>query len=181
CTEVDRLMAGIDRLSDVLREQHRRDLVLIEVERRQQATRRTTLSNMAYELEHATAAGMQSIVKASLALRAKADEMRTALAAVRTASDEAAHAAASSRAMNDRSSIFSEQIIAAIAAITEQVERGTNASRNAVERAAGSREIIQALAAAADDIGEIVGRIKAIPRQTHPLPPKPTHHAAPPP
>jgi chromosome segregation ATPase len=93
--------------------------------------------------------------------------MRSALAAVRTASDEAAHAAASSRAMNDQSTIFSEEIIAAIAAITEQVERGTTASRNAVERAAGSREIIQALAAAADDIGEIVGVINAIASQTN--------------
>src|SRR5262249_48918862 len=120
-TEVERLMTGIERLADILREQHRRDLVLIEVERRQQAARRTNLSNMAHELEHAPAAGMQSIVKASLALRAKADEMRTALAAVRTASDEAADAAASSRAMNDQSTIFSEQIIAAIGAITEQV------------------------------------------------------------
>ncbi len=166
-TEVDRLMAGIDRLADILREQHRRDLVLIDVERKQQSARRTNLSNMAHELEHATAAGMQSIVKASLALRAKADEMRTALASVRTASDEAARAAASSRAMNEQSTKFSAQIIAAIAAITEQVERGSAASRNAVERASGSRDIIQALATAADDIGEIVGVINAVASQTN--------------
>jgi methyl-accepting chemotaxis protein len=166
-TELDRLLAGTDRLADIMKEQNRRDVVLIEVERRQHAARRINLSTMAHDLENATAAGMQSIVQASLALRAKADEMRTALASVRTASDDAARAAASSRAMNDQSTKFSEQIIAAIASITEQVERGAAASRNAVERASSSRDIIQALATAADDIGEIVGVINAVASQTN--------------
>ena len=62
---------------------------------------------------------------------------------------------------------FSEQIIAAIGAIADQVERGSAASREAVERAAGSRDIINALASAADDIGEIVGVIDAIASQTN--------------
>src|SRR5207253_3237603 len=46
-TEIDRLLAGIDRLADLLREQHRRDVVLIDVDRKRQSARRTNLSNMA--------------------------------------------------------------------------------------------------------------------------------------
>ena len=166
-TEIERLLASIDRVADLLHEQHRRDLVLIDVDRKRQSNRRKILIDMASELECATDAGMGSIVQASYTLRAKADEMRTALDSVRAASDETALAAASSRNLNDQSSRFSEQIIAAIAAISEQVERGSAASEAAVARATGSRESIQALATAADDIGEIVGVINAIASQTN--------------
>ena len=98
---------------------------------------------------------------------AKADEMRSALETVRAASDETALAAEGSRTMNTEATRLSEQIIAAIGAIADQVERGSTASREAVERAAGSRDIINALASAADDIGEIVGVIDAIASQTN--------------
>ena len=165
--EIDRLMAGIDRLADIVREQHRRDLVLIEVDRKRQSARRTNLSNMANELERTTEAGMHSIAEGSFALRAKADDMRTDLEIVRDASDETARAAASSRAMNHDATRYSEQIIVAISAIAEQVGRGSVASRDAVHRAHNAREIISALAAAADDIGEIVGVINAISNQTN--------------
>ena len=166
-TEIDRLLVSIDRLADLLREQHRRDLILIDIDRKRQSVRRKALTDMASELEHATETGMQSIVQASHALRAKADEMRSALDSVRKASDETALAAQGSRNLNDQSTRFSEQIFAAIGAISEQVERGAIASRAAVERAAGSRESIQALTNAADDIGEIVGVINAIASQTN--------------
>ncbi len=166
-TEIGRLLAGIDRLADLLREQHRRDVVLIDVDRKRQSARRTNLSNMASELEQATEAGMHSIVQASIGLRAKADEMRSALEMVRAASDETARAAASSRATNDQAAQFSDQIISAIGAVAAQVERGSAASQDAVQRATNSRDIINALAAAADDIGEIVGVINAVANQTN--------------
>jgi methyl-accepting chemotaxis protein len=166
-TEYDRVMAGIDQLADILRERHRRDLVLIDVDRKGQSVRRIRLSNMASELEGATDCGMHAIVQASLGLRAKAEEVRTALEMVRTASDDAARAAAGSRAMNVEATKFGEQIIAAIGAIAVQVERGSVASRDVVQRASSSRDIIKALAAAADDIGEIVGVINAVASQTN--------------
>jgi methyl-accepting chemotaxis protein len=166
-TEIERLLSGIDQLADILSEQHRRDLALIEVDRQRQAARRTTLSNMASELEHATEAGMHSIVGAALAVRAKAEEMRNALDLVRGASDEAARAAENSRTMNGEATDLSDQIIAAIAAISEQVARGSAASTAAVARATASRDIINALAAAANDIGTIVGVINGIAEQTN--------------
>jgi methyl-accepting chemotaxis protein len=165
--EVERLLAAVDRLADLLKEKHRGDLVLIDHERKRQADRRVNLGNMARELEEATEFGMHSIVDASQALTAKADEMRAALDTIRAASGETARAAEGSRNMNAQASQFSEQIIAAIAAIADQVERGSAASREAVERAAHSREIMNALASAADDIGEIVGVIDTIASQTN--------------
>lgn len=165
--ETERLLDGIDRLADMLREQHRRDLVLIDVDRKRQTDRRTTLTNMASELEQATEAGMRSIVEASLALRAKANEMRTALEMMRSASDQTATAAEGSRATNTQATQFFEQIATAIGAIAKQVEHGSSVGRDAVTRATHSRDSINALAAAADDIGEIVGVINAIAEQTN--------------
>jgi methyl-accepting chemotaxis protein len=165
--EVERLHAEIDQLADLLRDRHRRDLVLIDFERKHHAIRRETLKNMARELDDATEIGMHSIVDASAALKEKSEQMRAALDTVRVASDETAHAAESSRRMNAQATEFSEQIIAAIAAIADQVDRGAAASREAVERAAHSRDIMNALASAADDIGEIVGVIDTIANQTN--------------
>lgn len=166
-SEIDRLNAAVEQIADLLREQHRRDLVLLDVDRKRQAERRTGLMTMAHELEEATEFGMRTIVDAALALRGKADEMRSALETVRDASDATARAAEGSRNLNDQASRLSEQIVAAISDIADQIERSTAASREAVERAAGSRDIIQALASAADDIGEIVGVIDTIASQTN--------------
>ena len=160
-------MVGIDQLSDILREQHRRDLVLIDVDRRLQADRRANLSNMASELEQATEVGMHSIVQGSFALLAQANEMRTALEMVRTAPTTPPARRKARARMNDQATHFAEQVIAAIGSIAEQVERGSAASHDAVQRADGSRDIIKALAAAADDIGEIIGVINAVAAQTN--------------
>jgi methyl-accepting chemotaxis protein len=166
-SEIERLLVGVDQLADILREQQRRDIVLIDLDRKLQANRRANLSNMTSELDHATEAGMHAIVGASLELRAKANDMHTALEMVRTASDDTARAAQSSHTMNTEATKYSEQVIAAIGSIAEQVRRGSAASQNAVERATSSRDIINALAAAADDIGEIVGVINAVAEQTN--------------
>jgi methyl-accepting chemotaxis protein len=165
--EIDRLMGGIDRLAEILREQHRRDLVLIEADRKRRSDRRANLSSMAREIEDATEGGMRLIVEGSFALRAKADDMRTTLETVRAASDETARAAESSRTLNCEASGFSDRFITAIGAIAEQAGRGSAASRDAVRRANNAREIINALAVAADDIGEIVGVISSIAAQTN--------------
>src|SRR5712691_11103472 len=86
-TEIDRLLARVDQLSELLREQNRRDLAVIDADRRRQSDRRGNLTNMANQIENATECGMRAIVDGSLALRAKADVMRTASEATCTASN----------------------------------------------------------------------------------------------
>jgi methyl-accepting chemotaxis protein len=165
--EIERLLAEVDQLADLLRDRHRRDLVLVDFDRKRQTDRRKNLKNMEREIDDATGIGMHTIIEAAAVLRTKSEEMRGALENVRTASDETARAAESSRSMNAQTTQFSEQIIAAIAAIADQVERGSLVSREAVERVAHSRDIMNALTSAADDIGEIVGVIDAIASQTN--------------
>ena len=165
--EVGQLLAALDRLAEILRERQRRDSILLGLDRQRQAGRREGLLTMASDLESATETGMQSIVEGSFALRAKADDMRAALETVRTASGETAHAAAGSRALNEDATRFSQQIMAAVALIAEDARRGSITGREAVERATQAHGMIDALARAADDIGEIVGVINALAEQTN--------------
>ena len=122
-TEIERLMAHIDKLDEALRERHRRELLLLDADRKRQTDRRINLSNMASQIEDATEGGMRSIVDGSFALRAKADDVRMVLESVRAASDETARAAESSRTMNHEATRYSEQIIVAIAPSRSDADR----------------------------------------------------------
>ena len=84
--------------------------------------------------------------------------MRTALETVRAASEETARAAEGSRAMNHGGTAnFPSRSSAPSPRFREQVRRGSDLGREAVPRANASRDIIDALAKAADHIGDIVG------------------------
>ena len=122
---------------------------------------------MATEVEAATERGLRTVLDGSSVLRAKTDDMRSALEAVHSASTETAKAADHSRAMNEDATRLSDEVIAAIDAIAVKVQEGSDIGRTAVERAANSRQTIGALAKAAKDIGDIVGVITAIAEQTN--------------
>jgi methyl-accepting chemotaxis protein len=93
--------------------------------------------------------------------------MMSALEAVRAAFEETTRAADSSRAMNEAASQLSDQMIRAVAEISEQMRRGSGLGREAVARTNVSRATIDALAKAADQIGDIVTVINAIAAQTN--------------
>ena len=91
--------------------------------------------------------------------------MAAALETVRAAFEETVHAAEGSRAMNQAAGQLSDHVMQAIAAISEQVRRGSGLGREAVARANASRATIDALARAADQIGDIVTVINDIASQ----------------
>ena len=62
---------------------------------------------------------------------------------------------------------MAEQVIRAVAEISEQMRRGSGLGREAVQRANASRATIDALARAADQIGDIVSVINEIAEQTN--------------
>jgi methyl-accepting chemotaxis protein len=165
--EVSRLVASTDRLAETLGERQRRELVHNDLDRAWQAARRLNLGSLAPQVEAATEIGIQSIVAGASALQIKAEDMVTALTTVRTAFDETAHAAESSRVMNEAAGELSDQVTIAIADITEQVRRGSGIGREAVARANASRGTIDALAKAANQIGDIVTVINQIAAQTN--------------
>jgi methyl-accepting chemotaxis protein len=165
--EVGRVLAAAERLANVMRERQRREIILLDAERKWRFDRRENLANMANQVDAAAKSGLEPIVEGSALLLAKTEDMRSALDAVRTASDETAHAAKSSLDLNNRATYLSEQVIVAIGEIAEQVSQGSATGRDAVARAIAARRTIDALAKSADDIGEIVGVISAIAEQTN--------------
>ena len=138
-----------------------------DLDRTWQASRRVNLSNLARQVEVATEGGIQPIVDGASTLQLKAEDMLAALEAVRAAFDETARAAEGSRAMNQAAGQLSDQVMQAIAEISEQVRRGSGLGREAVVRANASRATIDALAKAANQIGDIVTVINQIAAQTN--------------
>ena len=164
--ELSRLQAATERLAEILGERQRRELVHNDLDRTWQAARRQHLSSLAHHVEQATEIGVQPIVNGAAALQFKAEDMVAALDAVRAAFDETA-AAESSRALNQAAGRLSDQVTQAIDDISAQVTRGSSLGREAVARANASRRTIDALAKAADQIGDIVGVINQIAAQTN--------------
>jgi methyl-accepting chemotaxis protein len=165
--EIARLQASTDRLAEVLGERHRREMVHSDLDRTWQASRRVNLSNLAQQVEGATEGGIQPIVDGASTLQLKAEDMVAELEAVRAAFDETASAAEGSRAMNQAAGQLSDQVIQAITDISEQIRLGSGFGREAVTRANASRVTIDALAKAADQIGDIVTVINQIAAQTN--------------
>jgi len=165
--EIARLMAATDRLADVIGERQRRELVHNDLDRTWQASRRLNLSNLAHQVESATEVGIQPIIDGAATLHVKAEHMLVALESVRAAFDETVRAAEGSHAMNHAAGQLSDQVIRAITEISEQVRRGSGLGREAVVRANASRATIDALARAANQIGDIVTVINNIASQTN--------------
>ena len=82
--------------------------------------------------------------------------MLAALEAVRAAFDETARAAEGSRAMNQAAGQLSDQVMRAIAKFPSRCGAAAVLGREAVVRANASRATIDALAKAANQIGDIV-------------------------
>ena len=165
--EIAKLQAATERLAVILGERQRREIVHADLDRTWQAARRQNLSRLADHVEQATEGGIQPIVNGAATLQFKADDMLSGLDAVRTAFDEAAAVAESSRALNLAAGQLSGQVTQAIDDISTQVARGNGLGRDAVARANASRATIDALAKAADQIGDIVSVINQIAAQTN--------------
>jgi methyl-accepting chemotaxis protein len=165
--EIARLVVTTERLAEVLGERQRRELVHNDLDRTWQASRRINLSNLAHQVEIATEGGIEPIVTGASTLQIKAEDMLAALEAVGAAFDETAGAAESSRTMNQAAGQLTDQVMRAIAEISEQVQRGSLLGREAVLRANASHATIDALTKAANQIGDIVSVIDHIAAQTN--------------
>jgi methyl-accepting chemotaxis protein len=165
--EVGRIADAADRLADVLRERQRRELAHADLDRAWQAARRINLSNLAQQVESATEVGIASIVAGATSLSSKADGMMQALDAMHVTFDETSRMTESSRMMADAATQLSGQVYTAISAIAEHVTHGAAVGQDAAGRADVSRGATDALAKAADEIGDIVRVIGEIAAQTN--------------
>jgi methyl-accepting chemotaxis protein len=158
---------AIGEFVGVFRERRRLEQESIETQRQQEGARRAVLMKMAGSVENATEEGMARIVSGTGALQDNAETLRAALGRMLDAARDVSRAAEASRDKNQVAASISDQMVAAIAEISTNVDRGHRMSREAVDRAARSRETIGDLAKAAQDIGAIVGVITQIAEQTN--------------
>ena len=165
--EIARLVNATDRLAEVVGERQRRELVHNDLDRTWQAARRSNLSNLTRQVESATEVGIQPIIDGASTLHLKAEDMLAALEIVQAAFDETVRAAEGSHAMNLAAGQSSGQVIKVITEISEKVRLGSGLGREAVARANASRATIDALAKAANQIGDIVTVINNIASQTN--------------
>jgi len=165
--EIAHLADATERLAEVLGERQRRELVYCDLDRTWQAARRAKLSSLPDEVEAVTTAGIQPVVDGAAELQRKAQDMMAALQTVHAAFDETVQAAESSRTTNEAASQLSDEVTRAFAEIAERMRHGSGLSREAVSRADNSRATIDALAKAADQIGDIVTVINQIAEQTN--------------
>jgi len=165
--ELSRLVAATNHLAEVLGERQRRERVQDDLDRAWQSVRRANLSNLAHEVEIATEGGIQPIAAGASMLQINSDALLTALEAVGAAFDETARAAEGSRAMSDAAGQLSDQMMRAIAEMSNQVRHGSGLGREAVERANASRATIDALNKAVSQIGDIVTVIERVAAQTN--------------
>jgi hypothetical protein len=120
-SETVRLAAAVGEMLGSVAERKRTESEASRLDEAERTARRTNLSNMATEVEAATERGLRTVLDGASVLRAKTDDMRGALEAVHSASTETANAADHSRAMNEDATRLSDEVIAAIDAITVKV------------------------------------------------------------
>lgn len=165
--EVAGLLAAVGRLAEIIGERQRRDLIHSDLDRRWQALRRGNLSSLPAQVEAAAEAGIRPIANGAAVLQLRAEEMLSRLDSVGTAFEETARVLDGSRAVNEAADHLADQVIRAVADISEQVRRGNDLGREAVLRAKASRGAIDTLTKAADQIGGIVAVINRIAAQTN--------------
>ncbi len=166
-SETKRLVDATANLAEVIGERQRRELVHRDLDRAWQASRRVNLSNLTSQIETVTAAGIQPIVSGATDLQSKAENIVSAMKTVRAAFDEAVCAAQGAQSVNEAAAALSDQMMNVIGQISEQARRGHAIGQQAVARASASRGTIDALANAAEHIGDIVTAINGIAAQTN--------------
>jgi methyl-accepting chemotaxis protein len=165
--ELEHLGAAVDHLAEVLGERQRREIVHSDLDRVWQESRRFNLSNLVGQVEGATDVGIQPVLDGSATLLQRAETMIATLGRVRTAFEETIRAAEGSSATTDAARAMAEQVLGAVAEISSQMQIGNRLGREAVQRAGVSRTTIDALARAAEQIGDIVSVINKIAEQTN--------------
>jgi methyl-accepting chemotaxis protein len=165
--EIGGMASAIAVFRQAIAERHSTEMARVAEEQALERQRQSVMIHMASQVEVETASAANKINAGSESLKSKTGEMLATLSAVQDASADAARQAAHSRDMTQEASELSGQVIQSISEIASQVNRGSRLTQEAVSRATRSRETIDALSRAANDIGAIVGVIATIAEQTN--------------
>jgi methyl-accepting chemotaxis protein len=130
-------------------------------------SRRKLLSEMTEQVEQDVDNGMNELLGSADAMVAKVDTVCEALNRVQEASVSACDMARGVLEQNAEASSLSHQMALAVAEIADHVTRGSELAEETVSQAQASKAVVDSLAVAAQDIGQIVSAITAIAEQTN--------------
>ncbi|MGL4729234.1 MAG: methyl-accepting chemotaxis protein [Bosea sp. (in: a-proteobacteria)] len=129
--------------------------------------RRKLLKDMTSQVEVDVDSGMNELLISADAMVAKMDTVCEALNHVQEASISACDMARGVLEQNAEASSLSQQMALAVAEIADHVTRGSSLAEETVSQAKQSKAVVDSLAIAAQDIGQIVSAITAIAEQTN--------------
>ncbi len=129
--------------------------------------RRVLLEEMGNQVEREVDQGMNELLSSADEMVAKVENVRDALNRVQEASVSACDLARGVLEQNAEASSLSQQMALAVAEIADHVTRGSALADETVSRAQQSKVVVDSLAVAAQDIGQIVSTITAIAEQTN--------------
>jgi methyl-accepting chemotaxis protein len=130
-------------------------------------SRRKLLNEMTEQVEQDVDNGMNELLGSADAMVAKVDTVCDALNRVQEASVSACDMARGVLEQNAEASSLSHQMALAVAEIADHVTRGSELAEQTVSQAQASKAVVDSLAVAAQDIGQIVSAITAIAEQTN--------------
>lgn len=125
------------------------------------------LEEMSEQVKSATEISVGGIAEMSETLRARTDAMREALTTAGSNAGQANESTALTLEQTERAAELADELTAAISEVTEQITRGDQLAREAVSKASASREGVESLKQAADQIGDFIGIITGLAEQTN--------------
>jgi methyl-accepting chemotaxis protein len=129
--------------------------------------RRRLLDDMVVQVETDVDNGLNELLSSADAMVAKMDTVCEALNHVQEASISACDMARGVLEQNAEASSLSQQMALAVAEIADHVTRSSSLAEETVAQAQQSKAVVDSLAVAAQDIGQIVSAITAIAEQTN--------------
>lgn len=165
--EIGSMAKSIEVFRTAIEERNSAEKARASEEQALERQRQAAMMHMASQIEVETKGGANRINAGAAELRSRTSAMTADLSSVRAATSDAAARAEQTRALTEQASDLSQQVLEAISEISNQVHRGSALTQEAVVKAQTSQATIDALARAANDIGEIVSVITSIAEQTN--------------
>jgi methyl-accepting chemotaxis protein len=165
--EVGRLAAALEKFKEAGMENRRLQADQKEAEKRAEVEKKKALNSMADSFEASVKGVVQGVSSAATQMQSSAQSMSST--AEETQRQATAVAAASEQASTNVQTVASaaEELSSSIAEISRQVAESTKIAGKAVEDAGHTNDKVQALAEAAQKIGDVVKLINDIAGQTN--------------
>ena len=129
--------------------------------------RRKVLSEMATHVEAATLESVGSVADAAQSLKSNSDTIRGTLESAGHRADQVTQATEQNVKHTGRAAELASELSAAIGEVTQQITRGDALARNAMGEANRSRQSVEELNEAAQQISDFIGIITDIAEQTN--------------